>query len=491
MGQKSTLPWISQYGMWPLLSLFGEPFASGFAAAKPKMFRQVFPGMSPEQFGGFGLGGLFPQSRYLGEYQPFEFLATNPYGRPGGPSQEEIDLLNQSYFGRVAPIDLSTARNVFEQQQQFQQSLLPGGGYFPASTAEMFQALGGQIPIPQVPTLPALTLPQAPSLPPFSFDVGGTAQNTLQALISGQPGLADALSRSLNPQIPLPSQSIFDMVAAQNPQLDRYVQQATEGTRQAFEAEIARQQANLASQFAAQGAYMSGPMLNALALAGAQGAADFARTIGQLQLQAAEMEQGRIYEAASTMYGTEYARNLAQVQIAAETARSLANTFAEVAAKTASAEASAAAAAYNAQADFLASVFNTQANAAVHAYNAQADFLARTFGTQMQAAIDQQNIVANMAIRAADLLQRGYATSFDEAMAMAEAEQRNKQAALDALYQDYFGPGTRALEMLGILARVPTVSKTTGGGFNIGSLLTGSTGEALGDALKSLILLRL
>lgn len=469
------------------------------------MYKQVFPGMAPSAFADT------PQARFLGEYDPLGFLTGGGLGR--APTQAELDLAGGAYFGRTAPLNLAQPQAAYGDLQSFLASLSPFASpetaFYPAQISQFFGALGGQIPFPEAPQLPPFvmptaptldpfvlpadpTLPTAPTLDPFSFDVGGYTQEQLASLFASQPGLQEALGRAYDPQIALPAMSIFDLIAQQNPQLADYVERATGGVTEAFQAQLARQQAELESRFAAEGAYMSGPMLSALGQMGADALAQYAGIIGPMQLQAAEMEQGRIYEAATNMYGTEFARNLQQAQIGAQSALQMADVFGEIARTTGSAQADAQARAYATQASFLGNLYDTQvdalmsqynaqvgalasaygtqgrvlsdifgaqAGAAASAYGTQGRFLSDIFGTQAGAAVSQQQMVLNASLRASELMQQGYARSFDEAMQMAMAEQQNQQSALDNLYQLFFGPGQNAMELMRILAGIGNVSK--------------------------------
>jgi hypothetical protein len=526
MAEKTTLPFAEQVGAWILASLFSPYGAQGARALKPQLFKQLFGNLN------LGPGATLPPDiaaarRYTQPYDPWSLLQTSP--RPGGPTQAEQDLLNNALFGLVAPLDLSGARAAMVQPGAMQFGTTPQGplpfdprtatgesynpqtGRFefttqnpeivwwgptnqfyykgreitpaqylqllaqgPAAASQygqvaqdIYGALGGQLPRPVAPTAPSLhpfSLPASPRI-----DVGGEMQSIYQSLLQGQPGLQQALTASLNPRIALPSQSIFDIVnaAPRSADLDRYVNSAVEGMRAAYERELANQEIALQSRFAGEGSYLSGPMFSAMGQLRGELGANFLRDIGQLQLAAAEAERARQYGAATTQYGTEFTRNVTQVQERAQQSRALAQVFGTMAAQAAqsatdartrnyAAQLQALASAYGAEADFLASTFGTQAN---------------VYGNQLAALINQQATVAN-AIQRAMELQRDYAgMSFDQALRLAEAEQRNRQSALDLLREEHDRPGFNTLQTLLPLLRLPTVSKATGGGFDIGALV--------------------
>ncbi len=134
---KTTVPFLKQYADGLLGSLFFPQFAQAFASYKPQEFQQLFgqPGQKLKKSkgkvastagdmgmgaGGFatdpnsplGINGSIGQyRRYVNQYRPFDYVASNPFGRPGGSSQDEQNLLNNSYFGLVPKLDLSKASN--------------------------------------------------------------------------------------------------------------------------------------------------------------------------------------------------------------------------------------------------------------------------------------------------------------------------------------------------------------------------------------------
>ncbi len=56
---------------------------------------------------------------------------------------------------------------------------------------------------------------------------------------------------------------------------------------------------------------------------------------------------------------------------------------------------------------------------------------------------------------------------------MAMAQQQNQQGGLDKLWNMYYTPGQNAKDILGMFFGLPSVSKSTGGGFDIGGFLNG------------------
>ena len=581
MSSKTTLPFEEQYPGWFTLAAFFPELFGAFQQAKPQMFNQIFGQ-------GFDQSQLDPYRRFTTQYQPFDYLASNPFGRPGGTTPTEQGVLNNSLFGLTAPLDLSGPQGIAGQQAAFNQAMFPGGGggfgttpsgplpfnpatasgmsYTPgqgwqltnkdpslvyygptdtsyyqgkqltpaeasqllaqgpsaaggmqgAMTQGIFNSLGGQLPMPTTGDLPGIlnalggglpggamglptpptapTIPGAPSLPPFTFDTASYAKNAYNSLIGGQPGLAGALQASLNPQIALPGQNIFQQVGAQSGAggpMDQYVQRATEGTTKAFENELAKQQLALNSRFAGEGVFGSGANLGALSNLTADATAQYAGIIGPMQLQAANQERDRIYQAASTQYGTEYARNLVQVQMQADDALKMQQTFASMAQSSGSSQAAAQAQAYGQQAQYLRDIYNTQVNALEQTYGTQANIYGsqlgaydtqrgqllnaatNIFGIETGAATSQQGQVLAATTQAMQLLQNGLATSWDEAFKMAMANQANQQDALTALQNSYYQPGANLLQGLQPFFHLPTVSKTTGPGFNIGGALQG------------------
>jgi hypothetical protein len=185
---KETEPFLKQYGLGLLGSLFFPQFAQAYASYKPQEFQQLFgqPGQKLSKSkgkvantpmaggGGFdedpnsplGINGSIGQyRRFVSQYNPFAYLASNPFGRPGGPSQDEQNLLNSSYFGLVPKIDLSKATDTNNGL----------GGIFTGLTPQAFQgavqSMIGSLPrsnavAPQAP-LSALTgfLPSGGSYP--------------------------------------------------------------------------------------------------------------------------------------------------------------------------------------------------------------------------------------------------------------------------------------------------------------------------------------
>lgn len=480
---KTTLPWLSQYPAWTLFGSFSPQGYRAFKKVKPKMFEQVF-GDTEE-------ADLAPYRRYTQEYDPFSFL-TNAYPRPGGPSQEEQDILNNSLFGSTARLNLGGANAAAANQANFTNFISPmapgggagGGGGYGALTGDIFTSLGGRMPYPTqptAPTIPGFNMPGAPSLPPFQTpNVGGLAADTWQRFSDMVPGFSGSLERALNPQIALPEQSIFEMVAAQRGQggpMDAYVQQALGGLQESADRRLQKQSMDLQSRFAGEGSYMSGPMFNALGELSASSNADLAATMGQLQLGAAEGEANRIFGGATTQYENEANRNALQAQIGAQTAQQLADVFGQIAATTGSAEAAAAADAYRAQAGFLSSIYGSQTDAAARAYGTQVGGMTDIFGTQagmyntgLNAAVRQQEFVTQAATQRARDLAEMYGMSFDQAMQLAKAEQGNQQSALDALRRNYYQPGENLLETMRPYFGLPQVTTPMGGGMDWAAL---------------------
>lgn len=110
--QKTTQPFNKQAAELLLLSLFFPGFGASYSSKiKPQMFEQLFGKGGREAFKDFQFGEDFsnpisPFAALTNYYSPFNFLASNPFGRPGGPSPEEIRLLSNSFFGSVAPLNL-------------------------------------------------------------------------------------------------------------------------------------------------------------------------------------------------------------------------------------------------------------------------------------------------------------------------------------------------------------------------------------------------
>ena len=89
---KTTLPWITQEPAWGLFSAFAPWGENAFRETKPQMFEQLFPN-TPD---GWVQDQLGPYRRYTADYDPYSYL-NDTYARPGGPSQGETNLLNNSY----------------------------------------------------------------------------------------------------------------------------------------------------------------------------------------------------------------------------------------------------------------------------------------------------------------------------------------------------------------------------------------------------------
>lgn len=460
---KAEQAYYKQYGTLP--------GATTTNAGAPQGGGQI-PGGTQQQL--FGQGG--PDRSGLPPYP--EYFAS-PDLQPGvkyvqGQGWVEVptgadvvwDSANNQYYYHGVPIT----------QGEMVQLRAEGPGAFTTSayqdlTSDVFASLGGQLPVPTAPTLDtlgSLQLPDKPNLPAFQTpDVGQLALNTYNKFAGQTPGFAQAITNALNPQIAMPAQSIFDMVAEQRAAggpLDKYVQGAIGGVEQAANRRMQQADLALRSRFAGEGSYMSGPMLNALGEMYATGNAELANTIGQLALSAAESESGRVYGAAGTQYTSELDRNKTEAQIGAQSAMQLANTYGQIAASTGNAQAAAMADAYRTQANFLASLYGTEVGALTSEYGTKAGFLSDTYKTGLQGALTQQALAANEAtVRMAQALQ-AQGMSFEQALAVALATQQNEQSALDALYKSYYQPGKNLLDALSPFFGLGNVSKTSSGG---------------------------
>lgn len=155
MPTKTTQPWDKQYGLWTLLSLFGPQFARGFKSAKPNMFDQVFG----KRNGPNDVAGMFPSNlNMLGNYDPFGFLAQNPFGRP--QTQAEQDLMNRSLFGMAAPFNLGPMQQIADQGNGLRAGLVPGAGnLWDQQLNQAFAGLGGPM------TFNSLSMPSTPRMP--------------------------------------------------------------------------------------------------------------------------------------------------------------------------------------------------------------------------------------------------------------------------------------------------------------------------------------
>ncbi len=657
--QKTTLPWLNQYPGWLLFSAFSPQGMDAFKKVKPQMYKQLF-GKD------FDESTFDPYRRIMGDYSAFDYLNSNPYNRPGGPSAAEQGLVNNSLFGLTAPLNLGGAtgatrnldsfmgslmpRNLYgltgdarssgrapyasdlsatawsapssqssfpmvpspygntgitgagmpagaanmtmadviagvqgggqpresrastdpqmvtsaftnyrvqplpssqqpgvpgymaspatgslagisgltstgqQQPQQQQQRVFPGTSTLPGyptgwnpdtqpgqkyvpgrgwvhvnsgadvtwdagsntfyyhgqpitegqyqelaqrgpdafttsgyqdMTRDVFASLGGQIPVPTAPTLSTLgrlQLPDAPQLPEFQApDVGQLAYNTYRQFASGTPGFDDAVRRALNPQIAMPSQTIFQMAEAQRAAggpMDKYVDAASGAVQRAADQRYNDQAMQLKSQFAGEGSYMSGPMLNALASLAGSNNAEVANVLAQMRLGAAEGESGRIYGAATTQYNNELDRNKTQAAISAQSATQMADTYGRIAQSTGSATAQALSDAYRTQASFLSNNYNTQVGALTSEYGTRANFLSDTYSTGLQGALTQQGLASNQATQRVAQMLQAQGMSFDQAMQIALAQQKNNQDALDALRTSFYQPAGNLLDVL-------------------------------------------
>ncbi len=168
---KTSEPFLQQYAGGLMGSLFFPQFAQAFASYKPQEYQQLFgqPGQKLKKtkgkvanagMMGMGGGGGFDQDpnsplgingsigqyrRFVNQYRPFDYAASNPFGRPGGPSQDEQNLLNNSYFGLVPKLDQSKTRAAADSLTGLLGNLSPanfGGqlkqimGSFPQSSAQ-------------------------------------------------------------------------------------------------------------------------------------------------------------------------------------------------------------------------------------------------------------------------------------------------------------------------------------------------------------------
>ena len=141
--EKTSQPFNQQLAGGLLLSLFSGAGAQGFASLKPQLFQQLFgdPGQKLSKNKGrvagdlFGLGPEATQGpggltsdigrfrRYTEDYRPFDYLKENPFGRPGGPSSQEQDILGRSLGGLSAPLDLRQSNAAQQDLDRFLKSL--------------------------------------------------------------------------------------------------------------------------------------------------------------------------------------------------------------------------------------------------------------------------------------------------------------------------------------------------------------------------------
>ena len=172
---KSSQPFNQQYGLGLYGSLFFPELAQVFASSKPQEFQQEFgrPGQKLKKSKGkvgnalglgqsgfaedpnspLGIAGSIGQyRRFVNQYRPYEYLAANPFGRPGGPSQAEQDLINNSLFGLTPQLDQKGARAAAEALPALLQNL--GLGSLGSNVEQVLKALGTNLIRPVMPTAP-------------------------------------------------------------------------------------------------------------------------------------------------------------------------------------------------------------------------------------------------------------------------------------------------------------------------------------------------
>ena len=471
-----------------------------------------FLGQSGQQIMPLGGGGTpFPGNGQSGQYMPFM------QGQGGG--------------------------GMFQVPQN---PLFPpqGQSLFNATSADIFNSLGGrlgapaapflpQFQLPQAPDIPAppsglgggFNVPQAPGLPNFNmpaapqFDIPAWMQETYQSLLQSQPGLQDALKASLNPQIALPGQTIDEIARSMtnDAALKDYVNKATAGMQGAYEQNLNDRLIEMQSRFGAEGSYLGSAMMQGQGELASKLTAEHLSQLGQMQLGAAEQERNRQYGSATQQYLTEYQRNATQVQLQAQQAATMAQQFGAMAAQAASkqgdvtsqtyaqqldalareysskasylastygsmvsamasgfgSQQSALASMYGSQLGAMSNIYGSQVGAMANAYGTQGNFLSNIYNTGMGAYSNQQSIVANATNQAMQLMQSGMAQNWEMAFKMAMAQQQNQQGGLDKLWNMYYTPGQNAKDILGMFFGLPSVSKSTGGGFDIGGFLNG------------------
>jgi hypothetical protein len=324
----------------------------------------------------------------VGANGPYGSLTNDIFNSLGG----QLPMPSAPQAPTLAPFQLPQAPNI----PQFN---MPAAPTLPAFNLPQAPALPA-FNLPQAPALPAFNAPEAPALPQFNMptaptmptwqnpDVGQLAYDTYNKFAQGQPGYTGALESALNPNIAMPGQSIFDMVAQQRAAggpMDQYVNSASDAVQAAAERALQKQSIDLQSRFAGEGSYLSGPMLNALGELGASSNADTTNILANMRLNAAEAESGRVYQGATTQYQTEAQRNQAEAQIQAQTAQQLAQVYGSIAQSTGNAQADAMARAYQAQSSFLSSVYGSQVSGAASAYGTQGQYGASTYGSRLGA----------------------------------------------------------------------------------------------------------
>lgn len=470
-GEKTSLPWLDQYPGWLLYSLGVPQGANVFQQVKPNMYKQTFPGQKPGD-----VFGTSPLSRLSQDYNPWAALSS--LGREGGPTGQESDTLNRSLFGTTAPLDLQNTRDAQAAKNNFVTSLSSGGKYSDIAS-EIYSSLGGRMGMPTAPNLSSLQLPNAPNLSsltlptaptldqlgslPTGQDIGNTIFNTYNRFANNQPGFRQAQQSALNG-----GGILNTALAAMNQQggaMDKFVNPLVSATEAASKRALANANTEMMSRFAGEGAFMSGPMLSALANQGQDYGVNLAKEIGGIRLQAANDQANRIYQGATS-----------QAQIQAQQAQALSDQYARMAQETGSQQAALAASAYKAKADFLTNeyatkgdIYKTQVGSLNDAYRTQGDiyktqagFLNDQYGQQMQAFTAQDQLVQQQTTtRARDLMEQ-YGIGVDQAMAIATAQQKNEQSALDNLKNNYLQPGQETFAILKSLMGFPSVSKTTG-----------------------------
>ena len=455
------------------------------------MYNQVFPGQVPEDVLGSGVIG-----RTVTDYNPWAALGVASANRPGGqPSAQEQDILDRSLFGQTARLDLGNARDAQTAKNNLVSNFSnpswhagEPGGYTNLAT-EAYNSMGGRLDRPIAPNFGSLSMPNAPDLNqlraptapsisqlgslPSANDLSNTMYNTYNKFARGNPNFQSAQAQALRGGDVL--QTALAALQQQGGAMDQYVNPLVSATENASKQALAKANTELMSRFAGEGAFMSGPMMNALGNNTSEYGVNLAREIGGIRLQAANDQANRIYSGATS-----------QAQIQAQQALGLSEQYAAMARETGSQQAALAASAYKAKADMLSnsyatqgSMYNKQADflnqrygTQASMYNNQLDSLDNTFATQMGGYTAQNQLAQDQATKRARDLMDQYGLGVDQAMQIAQAQQQNEQGALGNLRRDYLQPGEQQFAILKSLMGFPSVSKTIDGGFDVGEAVS-------------------